>query len=143
MIQLPPKLIIIFHKPETQNTCLQLERKFNETSKKTKREAKRSSFLDFSISLTHSQLFGFDLLLLPEPVHATVCVSLQFMFHSIKTSITKHNPEHGHYKVNWWRAITTNLSTDETAERKCGELSSVDTIGIKMTNVKLNRSMTL
>lgn len=37
----------------------------------------------------------------------------------------------------------TNLSTDKSAESKGGELTSVDTISIKMTNVKLNWSMIL
>ena len=37
----------------------------------------------------------------------------------------------------------TNLSTDESAKSKSGELASVDTIGVKMTDVKLNRGMIL
>ena len=62
------------------------------------------------MALSISLLFGFDFLLLPEPVDATVCVS---------------------------------LSTDKTAESKSVELASEDTIGIKMTNVKLNRGVIL
>ena len=39
--------------------------------------------------------------------------------------------------------VTTDLSTDKPAESKGGELASVDTLGIKMTNVKLNRGVIL
>ena len=39
--------------------------------------------------------------------------------------------------------VMTDLSTDKPTESKGGELASVDTIGVKMTDVKLNRGMIL
>lgn len=39
--------------------------------------------------------------------------------------------------------VKTDLSSDKPAESKSGELAGVDTVGIKMTNVKLNRGMIL
>lgn len=99
-----------------------------------------------------SQLFGFDLLLLPEPVYATVCVSLQRI--NQKTSIDNYNHELCYYncgnstiendhKVDLVELVFTNLSSDKSAESKGGELAGVDTISIKVTNVELNRSMIL
>jgi hypothetical protein len=47
------------------------------------------------------------------------------------------------YKIKIFRGEKRNLSTNGARESIGGELSSVDAILIKMTNVELNRSMIL